>query len=103
MLQVWPVYPGGAGIRQICCICLALWLVEAWAGGTALAQATVPYTERALTPITVRLKWRHQFQSAGFYAAVEQGYYREAGLDVSLRVPEPGEDPVEAVQAGKAT
>ncbi|EAT13337.1 multi-sensor hybrid histidine kinase [Oceanobacter sp. RED65] len=37
-----------------------------------------------LTPITVQLKWDHQFQFAGFYAAISQGYYKEAGYDVRL-------------------
>lgn len=52
--------------------------------------------------VRLQLKWRHQFQSAGFYAAIEQGYYREAGLDVELRVPEPDEDPVDVVLEGRA-
>ena len=34
--------------------------------------------------ITLRLKHLHQFQFAGYYAALEQGYYREAGLDVRI-------------------
>lgn len=34
--------------------------------------------------ITVQLKWKHAFQFAGFYAAVEKGYYKEVGLDVRL-------------------
>lgn len=37
-----------------------------------------------LTPVTVQLKWDHQFQFAGFYAAISQGYYKEAGYDVNL-------------------
>ncbi|MES2126890.1 MAG: PAS domain S-box protein [Pseudomonadota bacterium] len=39
----------------------------------------------ALEPVTIALKWEHQFQFAGFYAAQEKGYYRDAGLDVTLR------------------
>lgn len=35
-------------------------------------------------PIVLQLKWKHAFQFAGFYAAVEKGYYKEAGLDVAL-------------------
>src|SRR2546423_1368298 len=31
------------------------------------------------TPVRLQLKWRHQFQFAGFYTALEKGYYREAG------------------------
>ncbi|HEX7983646.1 MAG TPA: EAL domain-containing protein [Duganella sp.] len=34
--------------------------------------------------VTLRLKHLHQFQFAGYYAALEQGYYREAGLDVRI-------------------
>lgn len=33
----------------------------------------------------MQLKWTHQFQFAGYYAALEKGYYREAGLDVHLK------------------
>ncbi|MEN3940173.1 ABC transporter substrate-binding protein [Prosthecobacter sp. SYSU 5D2] len=32
----------------------------------------------------MQLKWRHAFQFAGHYAAIERGYYQEAGLDVKL-------------------
>jgi signal transduction histidine kinase len=59
-------------------------------------------TSEALEPVRLQLKWRHQFQFAGYYAAIEQGYYREAGLDVELIEAVPGQNPVEAVFAGKA-
>ncbi|NBB84383.1 MAG: ABC transporter substrate-binding protein [Alphaproteobacteria bacterium] len=35
--------------------------------------------------LVVQLRWDHQFQFAGLYAAQWQGYYRDAGLDVALR------------------
>lgn len=35
--------------------------------------------------ITVQLKWKHAFQFAGHYAALEKGFYKEAGLDVTLK------------------
>lgn len=38
----------------------------------------------ALLKVRVQLKWFHQYQFAGFYAALEQGYFRQAGLDVEL-------------------
>ncbi len=41
--------------------------------------------EQPLTEITVQLNWKHQFQYAGFYAAITQGYYKAAGLKVTLR------------------
>jgi NMT1/THI5 like len=40
-----------------------------------------------LTKVTVRLKWLHQAQFAGFYVAKARGFYGKAGLDVNL---EPG-------------
>ena len=39
----------------------------------------------ALEPVTLHLKWIHQFQFAGYYMALEKGFYREAGLAVTLR------------------
>jgi hypothetical protein len=32
----------------------------------------------ALDPVSLQLKWKHQFQFAGYYAALEQGFYRNA-------------------------
>lgn len=56
----------------------------------------------ALEPVSLQLRWMHQFQFAGYYAALHQGYYREAGLDVTLKEGGPGADPVAAVLAGKS-
>ena len=56
----------------------------------------------ALEKVTLQLNWKHQFQFAGYYAAIEKGYYREAGFEV--RLVEAGEvhDPIEAVLKGQA-
>ena len=54
------------------------------------------------TPVRLQLKWRHQFQFAGFYAALEKGYYREAGFDVTIIPATPGTDPVDTVLKGGA-
>ena len=35
--------------------------------------------------ITLQLKWLHQFQFAGYYAAKEKGFYDELGLDVEIK------------------
>ena len=50
----------------------------------------------------MQLKWKHQFQFAGYYAALEQGFYRDAGLDVSIREGGPDIDVADTVAAGKA-
>ncbi|SHM46373.1 Adenylate cyclase, class 3 [Bradyrhizobium lablabi] len=56
----------------------------------------------ALDQISMQLKWNHQFQFAGYYQALEQGFYRDAGLDVVIREGGPGIDVAEAVASGKA-
>ena len=70
--------------------------------GAALACLLLAGGAGAAEPITVQLKWLHQFQFAGYYAAQDKGYYREAGLDVTLREAQPGADPVQTVLDGKA-
>jgi PAS domain S-box-containing protein len=57
---------------------------------------------QALDAVTLQLKWRHQFQFAGYYAAVEKGYYRDAGLDVKLVEATPSTNVVEEVVSGRA-
>ncbi len=55
-----------------------------------------------LDSVTLQLKWTRQFQFAGYYAALEKGYYREAGLDVSIVPARPGLEPMSEVLHGKA-
>src|SRR6266436_4740963 len=56
----------------------------------------------ALEAVSLQLKWKHQFQFAGYYQALEQGLYRDAGLDVTIREGGPDIDVSEAVAGGKA-
>ncbi|WP_298621722.1 diguanylate cyclase [uncultured Zoogloea sp.] len=56
----------------------------------------------AQTSVTVQLRWHHAFQFAGYYAAVEKGYYEEAGLAVQLKDARPGLDVVDEVVSGRA-
>jgi diguanylate cyclase (GGDEF)-like protein/PAS domain S-box-containing protein len=57
---------------------------------------------KALDAITLQLKWEHAFQFAGYYAALEKGYYRQAGLEVTLREAKPGQDSLFEVISGNA-
>ena len=43
-----------------------------------------------------------QAQFAGYYAAAAQGYYKEAGLDVNLKVGGPNITPEQVVVGGGA-
>ena len=56
----------------------------------------------ALDTVTLQLKHRHQFQFAGYYAALEKGFYREAGLDVVIREGSARGDAERAVVTGQA-
>ncbi|MDX1295977.1 MAG: ABC transporter substrate-binding protein, partial [Sulfurimonadaceae bacterium] len=40
--------------------------------------------QKPLEKVSLQLQWLDQFQFAGYYMAIEKGYYREAGLDVEL-------------------
>ena len=52
--------------------------------------------------VDLQLRWHHQFQFAGYYAAVEKGFYREEGLDVRLHAGDPTHQPVQEVLSGHA-
>ena len=39
---------------------------------------------QASEKVSIQLAWKHQFQFAGYYAALEKGYYSQAGLDVTI-------------------
>src|SRR5450631_801499 len=56
----------------------------------------------ALDQVSLQLKWKHHFQFAGYYQALEQGFYRDAGLDVTIREGGPDIDVSEAVAGGRA-
>jgi len=60
------------------------------------------FAQDDLDDVILQLKWKHQFQFAGYYAAEKMGYYRDAGLNVTILEAEPGHDPAEAVLSGKA-
>jgi diguanylate cyclase (GGDEF)-like protein len=66
-------------------------------------SASIAYAgDSPLQVINFQLRWHHQFQFAGYYAAIAQGYYREEGFDVRLHEATPGKTPVEEVLAGRA-
>lgn len=65
----------------------------------ALAQAA---GDGLLSPVRLQLKWTHQFQGAGFYLALERGYYRDAGLDVTIIEGGPTIDAAARIADGEA-
>jgi diguanylate cyclase (GGDEF)-like protein/PAS domain S-box-containing protein len=67
-----------------------------------LALLLLPLPAQSLESVTLQLKWTHAFQFAGYYAAKEQGYYRDAGLDVNIVEAKPGSDPLQQVLEHRA-
>jgi polar amino acid transport system substrate-binding protein len=61
------------------------------------------FAEGGLEKVSVQLDWKYQFEYAGYIAAQEKGYYREAGLDVELREYRNGIDVVSEILSKKAT
>ena len=82
-------------------VILGVTLSAIFFSATLTARAAETYSGNA-APVRLQLKWRHQFQFAGFYAALEKGYYKEAGFDVTIIPATPGIDPVETVLKGGA-
>jgi len=66
-------------------------------GSEAAASSTAP------AAVSVRLKWLHQSQFAGFYAAAAQGDYDAAGLKVKLDPGGPDSPSVQLVASGSDT
>ncbi|MDX1391514.1 MAG: diguanylate cyclase [Rheinheimera sp.] len=70
--------------------------------GAALSLLLCSNIVFANQPIQLQLRWHHQFQFAGYYMALEQGYYRDAGLDVTLLAGAAGVSPLQEVLSQRA-
>jgi len=68
----------------------------------ALALPIISTAAPRLDRVSLQLKWKHQFQFAGYYAALEKGFYRDAGLDVTLLEAPDNIEPAQAVLRGDA-
>src|SRR4051794_32600730 len=72
------------------------------ATATATMLGTTAGASTKLTSVTLQLKWVTQAQFAGYYAAAQQGYYKNAGLDVKIKVGGPNITPEQVVIGGGA-
>lgn len=57
----------------------------------------------ALDKVSLQLAWKYQFEFAGFIAAKEKGFYKEANLDVELKEYNQNVDTVNDVLNGLST
>ncbi|WP_415406501.1 ABC transporter substrate-binding protein [Sulfurovum sp. CS9] len=60
-----------------------------------LAQA------KELDKVSLQLKWKYQFQFAGFIVAKEKGFYKDVGLDVNIQEHNSSIDTFKDMQEGK--
>lgn len=67
----------------------------------AVALAIGGVSAQAAEKVTVQMKWVPQAQFAGYYVAQAKGYYKEAGLDVTIKPGGPDVSPVQVI-AGKS-
>lgn len=68
----------------------------------AVCGATASVGAYAADKVTVQLKWLPQAQFAGYYVAQAKGYYKEAGLDVTIKPGGPDISPVQVIAGNQA-
>jgi NitT/TauT family transport system substrate-binding protein len=66
---------------------------------TALAASGAA---RAADKVTLQLKWVTQAQFAGYYVAKDKGFYKDAGLDVTIKPGGPDIAPEQVIAGGGA-
>lgn len=52
--------------------------------------------------VILQLKWHHQFQFAGYYAAKIKGFYKKYGIEVEIKEGDYTKSPIDDVIKGKA-
>jgi NitT/TauT family transport system substrate-binding protein len=56
----------------------------------------------AADKVTIQLKWVAQAQFAGYFVAKEKGFYKDAGLDVTINPGGPDVAPPQVIAGGGA-
>lgn len=69
---------------------------------SALALAAMSTAANAADELTLQLKWVTQAQFAGYYVALEKGFYEGADLDVTIKPGGPDIAPVQVLLGGGA-
>jgi PAS domain S-box-containing protein len=77
-----------------------LYFILLWLIGFSLPIFAAAKPE--LEKVSLQLKWQHQFQFAGYYAAKEKGFYAAEGLDVDIKQRSAKVDNIEQVLQGES-
>lgn len=67
-----------------------------------MALAGFSQAASAADKLTLQLKWVTQAQFAGYYVAKEKGFYKDAGLDVTIKPGGPDINPSQVIAGGGA-
>ena len=70
--------------------------------GSALALALATAGVQAQDKLTLQLKWVTQAQFAGYYVAKDKGFYKDVGLDVTIKAGGPDINPSQVIAGGGA-
>lgn len=73
---------------------------KAFLGGIALSFLTT--AAMAADDLTLQLKWVTQAQFAGYYVALDKGFYKDADLDVTIKPGGPDIAPTQVLAGGGA-
>jgi ABC-type nitrate/sulfonate/bicarbonate transport system substrate-binding protein len=74
------------------------------AAATAMAGASTSFAGRALaaTPLTMQAAWINDAEFAGYFLAIDKGYYSDEGLDLTYLSGGPDVIPESSLLSGKA-
>lgn len=67
-----------------------------------IVQVLIAFASSPVQKVELVIKWKHQFQFAGYYAAVEKGFYSDLGIDVEIIEAKPNASSLDLVSSGKA-
>ncbi len=75
---------------------------KALALAASLAFGLPLMAAQAADTVTIQLKWVAQAQFAGYFVAKEKGFYKDAGLDVTIKAGGPDVGPPQVIAGGGA-
>jgi NitT/TauT family transport system substrate-binding protein len=89
-------------LALVALVAAATFALAACGGDDDESSGTNTEASAAKDKVTVQLKWVTQAQFAGYYAALEKGYYDDENLDLSIKVGGPDITPEQVVASGGA-
>jgi NitT/TauT family transport system substrate-binding protein len=89
-----------SSFRKVICHSLAIILSVVLVGICALGSTTIAC--RSVRRVSIQLQWVTQAQFAGYYVALDKGWYRDEGIDLTIKPGGPDLAPIDLVASGKS-